>query len=85
MNPVTLQRATILCPRESWNRVALDRGGDPQLLTLVNGDVTHRPGEGRGRPVDALLGPGLDGHGSVGPKVFLQNTLLQTLNTWDTK
>jgi len=71
VDPVALQGRAVLGPGESRNGISLDRGRDPQLLALVDGHVAHRPGEGRGGPVDALLGPGLDGDGGVRPTTIV--------------
>ena len=69
MDAVALQGSPVLGPGESRNGVALHRGRDPQLLALVNGHVAHGTGEAGSRPIDALLGPGLDGHSGIGPIV----------------
>ena len=48
MNPVRVDGSSLLGPAELWDGVALDWGGDPQLLAFIHGNVTHGTGKAGG-------------------------------------
>ena len=67
VNTVTLQWGSILAPRELWDGVTLDGGGDAEFLPLIDCNVAHGPDKSGGVPLDTLLGPRLDGNSGIRP------------------
>jgi len=53
---------SILCPRECWDWVALDRGCDSQLGALINRYITHGSSEAWSRLLDTLPESCFDGN-----------------------
>lgn len=71
VDPVAVDGFAVLGPGEGGDGVTLDGSGDPQLLTLVHGNVAERAREGGHALGDALLHAGLDRHGGRAAGVSL--------------
>ena len=55
MNPVRVDGSSLLGPAELWDGVALDWGGDPQLLALIHCNVTHGTGKAEWENKDCFV------------------------------